>query len=172
MRISLIAAMTTARLIGANGALPWHKPEDLRHFRELTTGHTVLMGRKTYESVGRPLPKRRNLVLTRKGWATPPAGIERVATLQEAIDLASRAGETELFVVGGAEIYGLALPVAVTMYLTFVHVSPEPAGDTWFPEWKPEEWKRVETRRLPDLEFVRMDRIAGGMASHNHSKGL
>ncbi len=160
MRISLIAAMTPNRLIGANGSLPWHKPEDLRHFRELTTGHTVLMGRKTYDSVGRPLPKRRNLVLTRKGWASPPAGIEPVATLDEAMKLADQAGETELFVVGGAEIYRLALPVAVTMYLTFVHLPQEPAGDTWFPEWKPEEWEKVETRTSADLEFVRLDRIA------------
>lgn len=164
MRISLIAAMTPNRLIGVKGALPWHKPEDLRHFRELTTGHTVLMGRKTYDSVGRPLPKRRNLVLTRKGWATPPTGIDPVATLEEAMKLARQAGETELFVVGGAEIYRLALPFAVTMYLTFVHLPQEPAGDTWFPEWKPEEWKKVETRTSADLEFVRLDRIAAGAA--------
>ena len=128
MRISLIAAMTPNRLIGVKGALPWHKPEDLRHFRELTTGHTVLMGRKTYDSVGRPLPKRRNLVLTRKGWATPPAGIYPVATLEEAMKLARQAGETELFVVGGAEIYRLALPFAVTMSQRRFHQIP-PASD-------------------------------------------
>ena len=163
--------MTPARLIGAHGALPWHKPEDLRHFRELTTGHTVLMGRKTYDSVGRPLPNRRNLVLTRKGLAAPPAGIETVATLKEAIEMAVGAGESELFVVGGAEIYRLALPVSDTMYLTFVHLPQEPAGDTWFPEWKPEEWRIVETRHSSDLDFVRLDRLAAGAMSHIHSKG-
>ena len=160
MRISLIAAMTPDRLIGAKGQMPWHKPEDLRHFRELTTGHTVLMGRKTFDAIGRPLSKRRNLVLTRKGLATPPTGVEIVNTMEQATDLANQAGETELFVVGGAEIYALAMPLATTMYLTFIHLPSEPQGDTWFPQWNTDEWKMVENRMRPGLEFVRFDRVA------------
>ncbi len=158
MRISLIAAMTPARLIGNAGRLPWHKPEDLRHFRRLTTGHTVLMGRKTYESVGRPLPNRRNIVLTRHGLPGPPAGLHIAATLEQGLEFAAAADESELFIVGGAQIYALAFPLAHRMYLTFVHLPREPAGDTWFPQWDPADWVTVDSRTADDLEFVCLDR--------------
>ena len=162
MRISIVVAMTPQGLIAAGGRLPWHMPEDLRHFRRLTTGHTVLMGRKTYDTLRRPLPHRRNMVLSRRG--LPDAtGVEVFADLQPAIVAAQAAGETELFIIGGAEIYALALPFTQRMVVTFVHIQ-EPPPDretlTWFPPWNRQEWRQVEQLNHPPLEFVTLERVA------------
>ena len=142
MRITIIAAVARNRVIGKDGAIPWHLPADLAHFKRTTTGHTLVMGRRTFESTG-ALPGRRTLVLTRDPDWRPKeavrgkdAQVERVSTLDEAIERARAAGETELFVCGGEAVYREALPKAHRMVLTRVEAEPE--GDTRFPEpdWK------------------------------------
>src|ERR1035437_9607324 len=102
MLISIIVAMTPERLIGAAGRLPWYLPDDLKRFRKLTTGHCIVMGRKTFSSIGRPLPKRRNLVISRNPDPPKVEGVEWFASLDEAIKTAREAGETELFIAGGS----------------------------------------------------------------------
>jgi len=121
--------MSRNRVIGAGGALPWHLPEDLRHFKRLTLGHAIIMGRATYESIGRPLPGRRTIVLSRR-LAAPP-GVEIAASLEEGI---ARARETDEAprIVGGGEVYREALPLATRIHLTEVDRVVE--GDTFFPE--------------------------------------
>ncbi|HEX6864402.1 MAG TPA: dihydrofolate reductase, partial [Thermoanaerobaculia bacterium] len=111
MKISLIAALARNRVIGRDNRLPWRLPPDLRRFKQLTMGHTLLVGRKTFESIGRPLPGRSMLVVSRQeGYS--PEGVRVARSVQEALDLARAGGETELFVAGGAEIYRQTLPVA------------------------------------------------------------
>lgn len=133
-RIEIVAALADNLAIGYQGRMPWHLPEDLRHFKQLTLGHPVLMGRRTFESIGRPLPGRRNLVLSRS-WALQvrgeASGPEVVANLDEALALA---GENTLMVAGGAEVYALALPLAAVLHLTRISLKPE--ADTFFPDWK------------------------------------
>ena len=129
-RISLLAALARNRVIGADNRLPWHLPEDLRRFKALTLGHPVIMGRKTYASIGRPLPGRTNIVVTRDpGYAAP--GCIVVHTLDEAI--AAGADAAEIFVIGGAEIYALALARADRLHLT--EIDAEFPGDARFPEF-------------------------------------
>ena len=138
-RVAIIAAMARGRVIGAGNRMPWHLPADLKRFKALTTGKTVLMGRRTAESLGRALPNRTNLVLTRAGHV-PFAGMQAVSTLDEARELAG----DELFVIGGGEIYALTLPLATRMHLT--HVDTEVAGaDAHFPPFDPAQW-RIESR--------------------------
>lgn len=135
MIVSLIAAMSTNRVIGRDGGLPWRLPEDLKHFKRLTVDHTVVMGRKTFDEIKRPLTNRRNVVITRRA-DFQPAGVHVVASLDEALALA--AGEDEVFVIGGGEIYRLALPRADRLYLTVVHAEVE--GDTYFPAFEEDGW--------------------------------
>lgn len=128
MIISLIAALSTNRVIGRDGTIPWDIPADRRRFRELTTGHPLIMGRKTFESIGRPLPGRRIIVISRQeGYR--PEGVEIADDLTAALALC--AGDDEVFVAGGGEVYGQALPLAHRLYLTEVEI--EVAGDTCFP---------------------------------------
>jgi dihydrofolate reductase len=163
LEISLVAAVADNGVIGAEGGMPWHLPADLAHFKQLTLGKPVLMGRMTWESIGRPLPNRRNLVLTRDShWRAP--GAERVGSVEEAMKAVAQAGEGELMVIGGAEVYRQALPKAVRIYLTRIHA--EPWGDTLFPELDPEEWREVARRerlsdeRNPwDMTFVVLERV-------------
>jgi dihydrofolate reductase len=144
LRLSLIAAVSDGGVIGRDGGLPWHLPADLKHFKALTTGHSLLMGRKTYESVGKPLPRRRNIVLTRsRGWQAE--GVEVAADLDEALALV--AGEAEVFVAGGSELYAQALPRADRLYLTRVHGEVE--GDVFFPEVPWQEWALVTEEHHP-----------------------
>jgi dihydrofolate reductase len=140
--VSLIAAMAENRVIGRDNALPWRLPSDMKHFKELTIGHTVIMGRKTYDSMGQPLMERRNVVISRDPGLTYD-GAEVVSSLEDALGLA--AGEDEVFVAGGAEIYRLALPRADRIYLTVVHTAVE--GDTHFPEFDMAEWQLAEDVR-------------------------
>ena len=134
----MIAAMGSNRVIGADGKLPWHEPEDLKHFKAVTTGHAVIMGRKTWVALGRPLPKRRNLVVTRQaGFAAP--GAEVFASLDAAIASAREGGDAEPMIIGGGEIYRLALPLATRIHLTEVRCAP--AGDAtllidWARYWR------------------------------------
>lgn len=129
-RLSLIAAMAKNRVIGIENRLPWKLPEDLAHFKALTLGHPILMGRKTFESLGRPLPGRRNIVITRNV-NYQPAGCEIATSIPAAIDLCAEA--EEIFFIGGAELYKQVLPIVDRMYLTEVQI--EAQGDAWFPEY-------------------------------------
>lgn len=175
MKIILIAAMNQDRVIGKDGALPWHIPDDLKFFKRTTIGHAVIMGRKTFDSIGKPLPKRRNLVITRQhgfsissggGSASHPPddrantvlfGVEEKAavdgrnesslrivhSLDEAIDNCKQVGEAFAFVIGGAQIYSLAMPVADEMLITHVDM-PGIDGDAFFPEWDADEWRDAD----------------------------
>ncbi len=144
MMLSLIVAMDERGLIGRAGGLPWHLPADLRHFKQTTLGKPVVMGRRTWESIGRPLPERRNLVVSRSpGFAAE--GAETVPSLDEA--LARCAGEPEAVVIGGAGLYAAALPHARRLYLTRVHGCFE--GDVYFPHWNPGEWRERERVERP-----------------------
>src|SRR5438128_323388 len=129
MRISFIVAMAENRTIGKDNQLPWHLPDDLQHFKALTLGKPILMGRKTHVSIGRPLPNRTNIILTRDNTFTAK-GCLIAHNMDEAFDFAS--GCEEIFVVGGAEIYALLLPKTTRIYLT--HDETALAGDTFFPE--------------------------------------
>jgi len=158
MTISLIAAMTPDRLIGSGGRLPWHEPEDLKFFKQTTTGHAIIMGRKTFDSVGKALPNRRNIIITRdKAWRAE--GVDVAHSLDAALELCRNRNEAEVFVVGGAEIYALALPIADEMLITFVD-RPNLTGDTWFPQWNPADWSEEESRQSGSLRFVRYRRSA------------
>lgn len=142
MKVSLIAALDRNFAIGRAGKMPWHLPDDLKRFKQLTLGKPVLMGRKTALAIGRALPGRRNLVLTRSG-AAPFADQEPVATIATALDAAAGA---ELCVIGGGEIYSLALPAATDLYLTWIDTAADTA-DAFFPRFDPKQW--VETARVP-----------------------
>ena len=146
MRIALIAALDRRLAIGRGNALPWHLPDDLARFKALTLGKPVLMGRKTAESLGRALPKRRNLVLTRRGEAPHP-GMQAVASLDEALALADVDGG-ELWVIGGGEVYALAMPRATALYLTHVHADVD-AADAHFPRFDAAAWREVHRERHP-----------------------
>ena len=138
--IVLVVAAGDNGVIGDQGRIPWHLPADLRRFRALTMGHPLLMGRKTFESIGRPLPGRRNLVLTRRpGWSA--AGVEQVGDVQAALALAAAGGATALMVIGGGEIYAETRPLARRIELTRVHLSPP--GDTFFAAPEPSLWRRA-----------------------------
>ena len=142
-----IVAMADNGVIGRGNGLPWHLPDDLKRFKALTMGHAMLMGRKTWDSIGRALPGRRSLVLTRNAdWGAP--GAERVATLQEAVE---RAGEATLFVIGGAELFSIAWPVIGRLELTEVHAAPE--GDVRLAGFHRADWR--ETFREPHAADAR-----------------
>lgn len=151
-RIALIAAMDRHHVIGKKNRLPWRLPNDLKRFKELTTGHAVLMGRKTWESIGRPLPNRRNLVLSRQEDLDLPEGVERVSTPEEALERV--AGERMLYVIGGGEVYARFLDGADEMFLTEVHTDVE-GGDAFFPEIPPGRF--IEICRMPHHRDERHD---------------
>jgi dihydrofolate reductase len=155
MEIALIAAMANNRVIGINNTMPWHLPHDFAHFKRLTLNHTIIMGRKTYESIGRPLPSRRNMVVSRNSNFSV-TGVEVFASLEAAIAAAGNppitpsdaldAGTAKLstdtaFIIGGATLYAQALPLAQHLYLTLVDA--EISGDTWFPEIAEAEWREL-----------------------------
>lgn len=142
MRISLIVAMDERRGIGYRGQLPWHLPADLRRFKSLTMGHSLVMGRKTYESIGRSLPGRTMIVLTRDRDYNAP-GCLLAHSLEEALEIARQSGDDEVFVIGGGEVFEQALPLADRIYLTRVHAVFE--ADTYFPEYNPGGWVVLET---------------------------
>lgn len=146
MILSLIAAVAENGAIGRDGALPWSLPADLRHFKALTTGHHVVMGRRTHDSIGRALPGRVNLVLTSRPGSLAP-GCRAVASLDEALAIARGAGETEAFVIGGAALYALALPHAARVYLTRVAAVVD--GDVFFPPLDPERWYETAREERP-----------------------
>jgi dihydrofolate reductase len=160
--IALIAALDRNFAIGRGGAMPWHLPDDLKRFKQLTLGKPVLMGRKTALAVGRPLPGRPNLVLTRAAEA-PFADQRAVPTIGAAVELA---GEGELCVIGGGEVYSLALPLASRMYLT--HIDTEAVdADAFFPRFEFSEWRELgrvphpaDSRHEFGFAFVDYERIS------------
>jgi dihydrofolate reductase len=144
MKISLVVAMARNRVIGRDGAMPWRLPEDLAYFKRVTMGHPIVMGRKTYESIGRPLPGRLNIVVTRNaGFAAP--GCRVVDSMEAAYGAAGDAHEVS--VIGGTSIFDAALPRADVIHLT--EVDAEVAGDTWFPAFDRREWDEHEVLRHP-----------------------
>ena len=138
--IVIVAAMARNRAIGLDGRMPWHLPRELRHFKETTMGKPIVMGRRTWESIGRPLPGRQNLIVTSNP-SLRAEGCEVVGSLEEAVD---RSGGSEVMIIGGGQLYREALPVTDRMILTLVEC--EPAADTWFPRWDEGEWCRVAVR--------------------------
>ena len=169
-RISVIVAVADNGVIGRNNTLPWHLPEDLRYFKRVTMGKPIVMGRKTFESIGRSLPGRTNIVISRDpGFAAP--GIEVVASLEAALQLAASAAgaeeSAEVVVIGGAEIYRLAIPRADRLYVTEVHAVPE--GDAVLPAVAWDEWAEIwredhnsSVGNTCDYSFVVYDRPAEG----------
>ena len=141
MKVTLVAAVARGGVIGREGTIPWRLPEDLEHFKMLTTGHAVVMGRRTWDSIPdrfRPLPGRRNVVVTRNPeWSAP--GAERASSFEEALRLLQ--GENRVFVIGGAEIYAAALPLADELVLTEIDLDVE--GDTHFPPFDPAEFREA-----------------------------
>lgn len=138
--ISLIVAMGQNRVIGLRNKMPWHLPADLAYFKKMTTGHSVIMGRKTFQSIGRPLPNRTNIILTRdKSFAAE--GCKVIYSITEAIELAKK---EDLFVIGGADIYQQFLPYVDQVYITQIHEEFE--GDTFFPELN-ENWRMVASEK-------------------------
>ena len=149
-RISIIVAMARNRVIGANGAIPWHLPGELKRFKALTLGHHIIMGRRTWESIGRLLPGRTTVIVTRQpGYAAPGAKI--VHSLDAAI--AACGADAETFVIGGAELYAQALPRAGRLYLTVVDA--DVAGDTLMPDYAPDDWRAVSSDSFPADEHHR-----------------
>ncbi|ADO74366.1 dihydrofolate reductase [Stigmatella aurantiaca] len=144
MTLSAIVAMAANRVIGANNQLPWRLPTDLARFKRLTMGHTLLLGRKTYESIGRPLPGRTLVVVTRqRDYA--PAGVQVVHSLEEA--LARARGDTEAFIAGGADLYAQTQHLWNRLYLT--RIERDVPGDTWFPEVDLSAWRLIEQEHHP-----------------------
>lgn len=163
MKISLIVAMASHRVIGINGKMPWHLSADLKKFRQITTGHPILMGRKTYQSIGRPLPERRNIVMSRH-LDYKIAGCEVFNDLELA--LASCQNTEELFVIGGAAFYAAMLPKTDFIYLT--HIQKDFVGDTYFPQINQDEWQEVERLDIDNdttvdfsYSFLKLQRISG-----------
>ena len=144
MKLSMIVAAAQNRVIGRDNALPWYLPNDLKYFKQTTLGKPIIMGRKTYESIGKPLPGRTNIVITRQTDYLPE-GVKVVHSVAEARDLAESVclidGQEEAMIMGGAEIYTLALPDADRLYLTEVHADVD--GDAYFPEYDKTEWQEI-----------------------------
>ena len=160
-RISLIVAMARNRVIGSNNQMPWHLPADFAYFKRITLGHPIIMGRKTFESIGRILPGRRNIVVSRNR-DFQVDGAEVMHSLDEAIGTCP--GHEEVFVIGGATLYAAALPQAVRLYITEVDVAPD--GETLFPIIDKRDWFEAARQRVePDdknayaMEFVVLERL-------------
>lgn len=149
MTISMIAALTRNRVIGRNNDLPWHLPDDMKFFMLTTKGHHVIMGRKNYDSIPekfRPLPNRTNVVISRQSGLKLPNCIV-VNSLEAAVEIAKKAGEKELFIIGGSSIYTLGMPLADRLYLT--EIDTELQGDTYFPAVDKSRWREVSRKHHP-----------------------
>jgi dihydrofolate reductase len=150
--VSLIVAMANNRVIGANNTLPWHLPADLKHFRALTMGHHIVMGRKTWESIGKPLPGRTSVVVSRNPDFAAP-GVIVVNSLQAAISACDN--DTEIFVIGGAELYQQAIAFADRIYMT--EIAADIRGDAYFPEFSSAEWLEVSREFHSQSEPQQLD---------------
>lgn len=160
--ISYVVAMDRNRVIGRDNALPWHLPPDLKRFKTLTMGRPIIMGRKTYESIGRPLPGRRNIVISRNP-SYKAEGCEVVGSLEQAI--AITADVEEAMIIGGGAIFESAMPLVGRMYLTLIDTAFE--GDAWFPEYDPAKWRIIaeekhgysEGDKEFEYRFIQLDRM-------------
>lgn len=141
--ITLIAAMGKNRAIGLDGKMPWHLPAELQHFKKVTMGKTIVMGRKTWQSIGRPLPGRQNIVISRNP-DFKAQGADVVSSLEAALEISN---VDEIMVIGGGQLYELALPLARRMVLTMIDI--EPQADTWFPAWDGIGWQQTSERDFP-----------------------
>ncbi|NBX66274.1 MAG: dihydrofolate reductase [Proteobacteria bacterium] len=154
MKISLIAAVSENNVIGDGEKLLWHIPEDFRYFKSTTMGKPIIMGRRTYDSIGRPLPGRLNIVITRNSdWKAD--GITTAASLEEAIKTAEKQNVSEIFVIGGGQIYAQALPFATSVYLTLVQGVY--TGDVRFPALDPKVWQETSRKKGTDCDKVGMN---------------
>lgn len=145
MQIAMIACMAKNRVIGKDNQMPWHLPADLAHFKKVTMGKPIVMGRKTYDSIGRPLPGRRNIVISRQQ-GLKIEGVDVVTSIDEALALAKNEAD-ELMIIGGGQLYQALLPRAEQLYLTIVDAELE--GDTYFPEWQSQSWQQVSSELRP-----------------------
>ncbi len=157
MKISLIVAFDENQLIGNNNQLPWHLPADLKHFKTITMGHHMIMGRKTFDSIGKPLPGRVSVIVTRQKDLNID-GCVVVNTMDEALEKCK--SQEEVFIIGGAQIFKCTLPTATDLYVTQIHHQFE--GDTWFPEISEKEWMEVSREKVKadeknvwDYSFIR-----------------
>jgi dihydrofolate reductase len=172
MTVTIMAAVARNGVIGRDGAMPWHLPDDMRRFRETTMGHVLVMGRRTYESIGRPLPGRTTVVVTRRRpWpptGAPPAGVVVAGSVAEALERAAQIGG-EIFVQGGAQIYAAALPVADTMLITWVYADPD--GDTHFPDVDWSQWDEAAREPFSGGAWSTYHRVTPGQgASSDHAR--
>jgi dihydrofolate reductase len=153
-RLYVVAAVAANGIIGAGGKLPWHLPEDLKHFKRLTFGHPVIMGRRTWESLKGPLPHRENIVVTRTaGYEAPGAAVAN--SLGAALALC--AGESVAYVIGGTRLYEEALPLAAGLALTEIHRNSP--GDTWFPPWDRSQWRETQRETHAAADGTRFDYV-------------
>jgi len=141
--VTLVAAMGRNRAIGLAGRMPWHLPAELKHFKRLTMGKSIVMGRKTWQAIGRPLPGRQNIVISGNP-AFLAKHVELVGSLNEALEIAQ---SDEVMVIGGGQVYELAMPMAQRMVLTMIDIEPE--ADTWFPAWDERQWVQTGEERFP-----------------------
>ena len=150
MKISMIAAVAKNRVIGKDNDLVWDLPDDMKYFMQTTSKHTLLMGRKNYESIPekfRPLPNRINIVMSRNKSYSVPEEVFLVNNMEDALEIGRQAKEEEFFIIGGGDIYKLGMEYADRLYITEVNSSPE--GDAFFPEWSKKEWKEVSRIHHP-----------------------
>jgi len=141
--LTLIAAMGKNRAIGLDGRMPWHLPAELQHFKKATMGKAIVMGRKTWQAIGRPLPGRQNIVVSRNP-EFHAEGVDLASSLDDAVAMSE---SDEVMIIGGGQLYALALPSASRMVLTLIDIEPE--ADTWFPEWDEKEWSLTSERGFP-----------------------
>ena len=152
MKIALIVAMSENGIIGDKGKIPWHIREDLQRFKRLTMGHPIIMGRKTYESIGKPLPGRTNVVLTRSPDFTVPPAVLTFANLGAALEHCCGQNHNSAFIIGGSKVFELALPLADRLFITEVHQHVN--GDTKFPDYDRTEWTETAREDGPEYSFV------------------
>lgn len=150
MKISLIVAMAQNRVIGRDNQMPWHLSADLKRFKQLTMGHPIIMGRKTFEAIGKPLPGRTNIIVSRN-LDYRQAGCIVTNNLEAAINTGCKESE-EIFIIGGATIYQAALPLANTLHITLINKAFD--GDTWFPQFDQADWREVERIDVNNDEAV------------------
>ena len=155
MTLTLVAALGRNGVIGRDGGLPWERTGDLAHFKSLTMGHVLVMGRRTYESIGRPLPGRTSVVVTRQAGWSAPTGVVVCHDLSSALARAAEI-DREMFVVGGAEVFAATLSYADRLVLT--HVAQAPSGDTWFPDVEWAAWREVSRQRYDGFDIATYDR--------------
>ena len=162
MTVTIVAPVARDGVIGVDGGLPWHLPDDLRRFKELTLGHVLVMGRKTYESIGHPLPGRATIVVTRNAsWDSGAAEVRVAGSVSDAMEPAA-ALDDEVYVVGGAQVYAAALPLADRLELTWVDAEPE--GDTTFPELDWRDWRQVRREEADGAAYATYERGSDGRA--------